>query len=118
MRPRSFRTFAIVWNLFRNLAYWAVVSALEILFRNLALAAILKGNPHVKRDYGPPVEGVAIRVYASLGTAQSVTHRLRKRRTSFLREEVTWTASGPDEIDEETYALCAALIASEGWLNL
>jgi len=72
----------------------------------------------VKRDYGPPVEGVAIRVYASLGTAQSLTHRLRKRRTSFLREEVTWTASGPDEIDEETYALCTALIASEGWLNL
>jgi hypothetical protein len=71
----------------------------------------------VKRDYRPPVEGVA-RVYASLGAAESLTHRLRKRRASFLREEVAWTTSDPDEIDEETYALCAALIASDRWLNL
>jgi hypothetical protein len=103
--------------LFRNLTYWAVVSALEILFRNLALAAILSGNPDVKRDYRPPVEGVA-RVYASLGAAESLTQRLRKRRTSILREEVAWTASGPDEIDEKTYALCTALIASKGRLGL
>ena len=91
--------------------------ALEILFRNVTLAAILNGNPDVKRDYGPPVEGVA-RVYVSLGAAESLTHRLRKRRTSILREEVAWTTSDPDEIDEETYALCAALIASEGRLDL
>ena len=90
---------------------------LEILFRNLALAAILNGNPHVKRDYRPPVEGVA-RVYASLGAAESLTHRLRKRRTSILREEVAWTTSGPDEIDEQTCAFCAALIVSEGRLDL
>jgi hypothetical protein len=103
--------------LLRNLTYRAVVSALEILFRNLALAAILNGNPHVKRDYRPPVEGVA-RVYASLGATESLTHRLRKRRTSILREEVAWTALDPDEIDKETYALCATLIASEGRLDL
>ena len=117
MRPRSFRTFAIVWNLFRNLTYLAVVSGLEILFRNLALAAILSGKPDVKRDYRPPVEGVA-RVYASLGAAESLTQRLRKRRTSILREEVVWTTSDPDEIDQEIDALCAALIASEGRLDL
>jgi len=71
----------------------------------------------VKRDYRLPVEGAA-GVYASLGPAESLTHRLRKPRTSILREDVAWTASGPDEIDEQTCALCAALTASEGRLNL
>jgi hypothetical protein len=44
-------------------------------------------------------------------------HRLRKRYTALLREEVGRTASDPAEIDEENHALCEALMASEGRLG-
>jgi hypothetical protein len=44
-------------------------------------------------------------------------HRLRKRYTALLREEVGRTVSDPAEIDEEIHALCEALIGSEGRLS-
>jgi uncharacterized RmlC-like cupin family protein len=44
-------------------------------------------------------------------------HRLRKRYTALLREEVGRTVSDPAEIDEEIHALCEALIATEGRLG-
>jgi hypothetical protein len=63
-----------------------------------------------------PLEGAA-RVHTSLGAAKSQIHRLRERRVSTLREQVSGTVLNPDGIDEETHVLCAALIVSEGWLD-
>jgi hypothetical protein len=39
------------------------------------------------------------------------------KRTALLREEVGRRVSDPAEIDEEIYALCDALVASEGRLG-
>ena len=43
-------------------------------------------------------------------------HRLRKRYSSILREEIARTVSDPAEIEDEIHALCEALVASEGRL--
>ena len=51
------------------------------------------------------------------GAVKTLIHRLRKRYTALLREEVGGTVSDPAEIDEEIHALCEALIASEGRLG-
>jgi RNA polymerase sigma factor (sigma-70 family) len=53
----------------------------------------------------------------SSDAVNALIHRLRKRYTALLREEVSRTASDPAEIDEEIHALCEALIASEGRLG-
>jgi DNA-directed RNA polymerase specialized sigma24 family protein len=45
---------------------------------------------------------------------KTLVHRLRKRYTILLREEVARTVSDPGEIDSEIHALCDALIAAEG----
>jgi hypothetical protein len=42
---------------------------------------------------------------------------LRKQYFATVREEVARTVSDPAEIDEEIRALCAALVAAEGWLQ-
>jgi DNA-directed RNA polymerase specialized sigma24 family protein len=49
--------------------------------------------------------------------SDAADHRLRKRYTALLREEVGRTVSDPAEIDEEIQALCEALIATEGRLG-
>ena len=53
----------------------------------------------------------------SLGGVKALIHRLRKRFTALLREEVGRTVCDPAEIDDEIHALCEALVASEGWLG-
>jgi hypothetical protein len=60
---------------------------------------------------------VANRLQVGTGAVKTLIHRLRKRYTSLLREEVGRTVSDPAEIDEEIHALCEALIASEGLLS-
>ena len=45
------------------------------------------------------------------------SRRLRKQYFATVREEVARTVSDPAEIDEEIRALCAALVAAEGWLQ-
>jgi RNA polymerase sigma factor (sigma-70 family) len=65
----------------------------------------------------PPYEEVAARLGVSTGAIKTLIHRLRKRYTALLREEVGRTVSDPAEIDEEVHALCEALIASEGHLS-
>jgi RNA polymerase sigma factor (sigma-70 family) len=65
----------------------------------------------------PPYEGVANQLGVSTGGIKTLIHRLRKRYTALLREEVGRTVSDPGEIDEEIHALCEALIASEGRLG-
>jgi RNA polymerase sigma factor (sigma-70 family) len=65
----------------------------------------------------PSYEEVANRLQVSTGAVKTLIHRLRKRYTALLREEVGRTVSGPAEIDEEIHALCEALIESEGRLG-
>jgi RNA polymerase sigma factor (sigma-70 family) len=61
---------------------------------------------------------VASRLQVTTGAVKTHIHRLRKRYTALLREEVGRTVSDPAEIDEEIHALCEALIATEGRLGL
>ena len=65
----------------------------------------------------PSYEEVANRLELSIGGVKTLIHRLRKRYTALLREEVGRTVSDPAEIDEEIHALCDALVASEGRLG-
>jgi RNA polymerase sigma factor (sigma-70 family) len=65
----------------------------------------------------PSYDDVANRLQVTAGGVKTLIHRLRKRYTALLREEVGRTVSDPAEIDEEIHALCEALIASEGRLN-
>jgi len=64
----------------------------------------------------PSYEQVAAQLGVEVGAVRTLVHRLRKRYTTLLREQVARTVSGPREIDEEIHALCDALIASEGRL--
>jgi RNA polymerase sigma factor (sigma-70 family) len=65
----------------------------------------------------PSYDEVANRLELSIGGVKTLIHRLRKRYTALLREEVGRTVSDPAEIDEEIHALCDALVASEGRLG-
>jgi RNA polymerase sigma factor (sigma-70 family) len=65
----------------------------------------------------PSYDEVANRLKVSSSGVKTLIHRLRKRYTTLLREEVGRTVSDPSEIDEEIHALCEALIASEGRLD-
>src|SRR6478736_8809597 len=65
----------------------------------------------------PSYEEVANRIQVTTGAVKTLIHRLRKRYTALLREEVGRTVSDPTEIDDEIHALCEALIASEGRLS-
>jgi len=65
----------------------------------------------------PSHEEVANLLQLSTGAVKTLIHRLRKRYSALLREEVGRTVSDPAEIDEEIHALCEALIASEGRLD-
>jgi len=58
----------------------------------------------------PSYDEVANRIQVTTGAVKTLIHRLRKRYTALLREEVGRTVSDPAEID----ALCDALVASEG----
>ena len=65
----------------------------------------------------PSCEAVVHQLQVSLGGVKALIHRLRKRYTALLREEVGRTVCDPAEIDGEIHALCEALVASEGWLG-
>ena len=65
----------------------------------------------------PSYEEVGSRLQVTTGAVKTLIHRLRKRYTALLREEVGRTVSDPAEIDEEIHALCEALIATEGRLG-
>src|ERR1700732_2074378 len=64
----------------------------------------------------PSYEEIAARLGVSTGAIKTLIHRLRKRYTALLREEVGRTVCDPAELDEEIHALCEALVASEGRL--
>ena len=65
----------------------------------------------------PSYEKVADALRVSVGAVKTLVHRLRKRYSALLREEVGCTVSDAAEVDEELRALCEALIASEGRLD-
>ena len=66
----------------------------------------------------PTYEEAAERLEVSLGGVKTLIHRLRKRYSELLREEVARTVTDPRAIDDEIHALCEALIASEGRLGV
>jgi RNA polymerase sigma factor (sigma-70 family) len=68
-------------------------------------------------DNSTSYEEVADRLGFSVGGVKALIHRLRKRYTTLLREEVGRTVSDRADIDEEIHALCDALVASEGRLG-
>ena len=65
----------------------------------------------------PSYEEVAEKLQASPGGIKTLIHRLRKRYSEILREEVARTVTDPQAVDEEIHALCEALISSEGRLG-
>jgi RNA polymerase sigma factor (sigma-70 family) len=65
----------------------------------------------------PTYDEVANRLQVTVGAVKTLIHRLRKRYTALLRQEVGRTVSDPAEIDEEIHALCEALIATRGRLG-
>jgi RNA polymerase sigma factor (sigma-70 family) len=65
----------------------------------------------------PSYDEVANQLEVTTGAVKTLIHRLRKRYTALLREEVSRTVSDPAEVDEEIHALCEALIASKGRLG-
>ena len=65
----------------------------------------------------PTYDEAANRLGISIGAVKTLIHRLRKRYTTLLREEVGRTVSDPTEIDGEIHYLCDASIASEGRLT-
>jgi RNA polymerase sigma-70 factor (ECF subfamily) len=74
------------------------------------LDPVNSGNP-------PSYEEIANRLGVTTSGIKTLIHRLRRRYTALLREEVGRTVSDPAEIDGEIHALCEALIASEGRLG-
>jgi RNA polymerase sigma factor (sigma-70 family) len=62
-------------------------------------------------------EQVARELQVSVGAVKTLIHRLRKRYSLRLREEIARTVPDPGQVDEEIRALCQALLASEGRLG-
>jgi DNA-directed RNA polymerase specialized sigma24 family protein len=52
----------------------------------------------------------------SVGALKTLIHRLRKRYTALIREEISRTVSDAGDVDAEIHQLCEALIAAEGWI--
>ena len=76
-----------------------------------ALKAFLDPNNSVAP---PSYDEVANRLQVTTGAVKTLIHRLRKRYTTLLREEVGRTVSDPAEIDEEIHALCDAWLHPKG----
>jgi len=109
-------------------ARWALVlleHALTVLGRQYtvrhkeAVFETLKGFVGIGAG-GPEAsyEAAGQRLGVGVGTVKTLIHRLRKQYMEVVREEVGRTVSDPAEIEEELRALCDALIASEGRLEV
>jgi len=62
----------------------------------------------------PSYEEVADRLKVSVAAVKTLIHRLRKRNTALVREEIIRTVSDPADVEAESRELCEALIAAEG----
>ena len=67
-------------------------------------------------ESSPPYEEVAKTLGVGLGAVKTLIHRLRKRYSSLLREEIGRTVSDQAEVEDEVHALCEAVVASGGRL--
>ena len=62
----------------------------------------------------PSYEEVANQLNVSVAAVKTLIHRMRKRNTALVREEVLRTVSDPADVEAESRELCEALIAAEG----
>ena len=62
----------------------------------------------------PSYEEAANQLKVSVGAVKTLIHRMRKRSTALVREEIIRTVSDPADIEAESRELCEALIAAEG----
>jgi hypothetical protein len=65
----------------------------------------------------PSYEEVAKQLNVGVATVKTLIHRLRKRNTTIVREEILRTISDPSDIEAESRELCEALIAAEGQIQ-
>ena len=65
----------------------------------------------------PSYDEVADRLQVSLSGVKTLIHRLRKRYSEILREEVARTVTDTRAGDNEIHSLCEALIAAGGKLS-
>jgi hypothetical protein len=65
----------------------------------------------------PPYEEVANQLNVSVPAVKTLIHRLRKRNTAIVREEILRTISNPADVEAESRELCEALIAAEGGIQ-
>ena len=61
-------------------------------------------------------EQVADQLQVSVAAVKTLIHRMRKRYSALVREEVLRTISDAADADAEIHELCDALIAAEGWI--
>ena len=84
---------------------------------NVATFETLKAFLDVGNGKEPPTyEQTAAALQVSVGAVKTLIHRLRKRYTASVREEIGRTISNPAEIDGEIHELCEALMVAEGWV--
>ena len=84
---------------------------------NVATFEMLKAFLEVGNGKEPPTyEQAAAALRVSVGAVKTLIHRLRKRYTTSVREEIGRTVSNPAEIDAEIHELCEALVVAEGWI--
>ena len=62
----------------------------------------------------PSYEEVAAQLALSVGALKTLIHRLRKRYTALVREEISRTVPDAADVDSEIHQLCQALIEAEG----
>ena len=62
----------------------------------------------------PSYEEVAKQLNVGVATVKTLIHRLRKRNTAIVREEIMRTVSDAADVEAESRELCEALIAAEG----
>ena len=62
----------------------------------------------------PSYEEVAKQLDLSVAAVKTLIHRLRKRNTAIVREEIMRTVSDAADVEAESRELCEALIAAEG----
>ncbi|MBV8275644.1 MAG: hypothetical protein JO170_10370, partial [Verrucomicrobia bacterium] len=64
----------------------------------------------------PSYEQVADQLQVSVAAVKTLIHRMRKRYSALVREEVLRTISDAADAEAEIHDLCDALIAAEGWI--
>jgi hypothetical protein len=80
-----------------------------------AIFETLKGfvDPIINKAL-PSYEEVANQLKMSVAAVKTLIHRLRKRNTAIVQEEIERTVSDPADVETESRELCQALIAAEG----